>query len=302
MARVFHHSNIWENLMMNTPNFLSIQSWKQSEFWLMAIAAGLMSIHLTLIYHRNNVSFLALSIMFWLSASSLVWEKIQELAKQTSSPWATLLGMLIIAIVLLKSATRPTSNWLGISPFISALGWTLIASGFSGFREYWRELTILFFLGVPKVFIWPLVDISGITAKFAALILWYAGANVSLDKFNVMLPEGGVSVNMGCSGLEGMFYLLGLSVLFLVMFPLEVLWKKIIIPVVAVLISFVVNGFRIVLLAVLANAQKPEAVDYWHVGEGSLIFSMISVALFGCFCWFMIKQDTPPTNQDTLSP
>ncbi|MFO7032392.1 cyanoexosortase A [Limnospira fusiformis CCALA 023] len=287
--------------MMNTPNFLSIQSWKQSEFWLMAIAGGLMSIHLTLIYHRNNVSFLALSLMFWLSAFSLVWDKRQELAKQTSSPLATLLGMLIIAMVLLKSATRPTSNWLGVSPFISAIGWSLIASGFSGFREYWRELTILFFLGVPKVFIWPLVDISGITAKFATLILWYSGADVSLDQFNVMLPDGGVSVNMGCSGLEGMFYLLGLSVLFMVMFPLEGLWKKIIIPVVAVLISFVVNGFRIVLLAVLANAHKHAAVYYWHVGEGSLIFSMISVALFGCFCWFMIKQDTPPTNQDTPS-
>ena len=29
--------------MMNTPNFLSIQSWKQSEFWLMAIAVALYS-------------------------------------------------------------------------------------------------------------------------------------------------------------------------------------------------------------------------------------------------------------------
>lgn len=286
---------------MNNSKILSIQSLKQSDFWLKAIAAGLMAIHLTLVYHGNNISFLALSLMFWLSASSLIWEKRQHLSEENSNLLPTLLGIFIIAIVLLKSATRPTSNWLGVSPFISAIGWSLLASGFRGFWQYWRELTILFFLGVPKVLIWPVVDISGLTAKFATFILWYSGADVSLDKFNVMLPQGGVNVNMGCSGLEGMFYLLGLSILFLFMFPMEGMVKKAMVPIVAVLIAFVVNGFRIVLLAVLANAQKSEAVDYWHVGEGSLIFSMISVAIFGIFCWFLIKQESP-TNETTLTP
>jgi cyanoexosortase A len=279
----------------------TLDSLKSPRFWLLGIGSSLIAIHLSLTNREGNRSLFALSLLFWFAASSLVWKKRDRL-DFNSGIFPSSIGLLIIAAVLLKSSTLPTSNFLGVAPFLSALGLSLLASGWRGLKQYWRELTVLFFLNVPKVLLWPLLDISEITAKFATFILWYGGFDVYRNGFEIMLPQDGVNVNMGCSGLEGMFYLLGLAVLFLNMFPLQELNKKIIVPVVAIAIAFTVNGFRVALMAILANAQDRVGLDYWHVGDGSLIFSMISVGLFGLFCYFLLRLENrePQTTEKTL--
>ncbi|MEL7034371.1 MAG: cyanoexosortase A [Cyanobacteria bacterium J06592_8] len=262
----------------------------ESRFWLLGIAAGLMAIHLTLTIHRGSPDLQAISFLFWLAASSLVWQKRSSLNLK-SGIFPTLLGLIIIGAVLIKSSTLATSNFLGVSPFISGVGLTLLASGFRGFQYYWQELLILFFLGVPKVLLWPVIDISGLTARFATFILWYSGFEAHRLGFNVILPGGAVNVNMGCSGFSGMFYLLGFAVLFLTLFPLNKLHKKVIILTASMSIAFVVNGFRVAVMAFFADAQNKTALEYWHTGDGSLIFMMISVVLFGLLYWFFLTQE-----------
>jgi hypothetical protein len=44
---------------------------------------------------------------------------------------------------------------------------------------------------------------------------------------------------------------------------------------------------------VMALLIGQPAFDYWHTGQGSLVFSMIAVLLFGVFCWFAFLRDTP---------
>ncbi|MDY7020241.1 MAG: cyanoexosortase A [Cyanobacteriota bacterium] len=264
----------------------------ESRFWLLGVAVGLMAIHLTLTIHRGSPDLQAISFFFWFAASSLVWQKRDRL-NLTSGIFPTLLGLIVIAAVLLKSSTSATSNFLGVSPFISGVGLTLLASGFRGFRYYWQELLILFFLGVPKVLLWPVIDISGLTARFTTFILWYSGFKVYRLGFNIVMPGGAVNVNMGCSGLSGMFYLLGFAVLFLILFPLQKLQKKILVLISSLAIAFVVNGIRVAVMAFFANIQDKVSLDYWHVGDGSLIFMMISVVLFGSLYWFLLNQEEP---------
>lgn len=286
---------------MNVIHLPKLDSLRSPQFWLLGIGVSLITIHLTLTNRDGNSSLFALSLLFWFAASSLIWKKRYSL-NFNSGIFSSTIGLLILAAVLLKSVTLPTSNFLGVSPFLSALSLSLLASGCQGLKQYWRELTILFFLNVPKVLLWPVVDISELTAKLATFILWYGGFDVDRSKFDVLLPKGGVNVNMGCSGLEGMFYLLGLAVLFLIMFPLQGLKKKIIAPAVAVAIAFIVNSFRVAVMVIFANAQDIEGLDYWHVGDGSLIFSMLSVGLFGLFCYFLLKLENaePQKTEKTL--
>jgi exosortase/archaeosortase family protein len=74
------------------------------------------------------------------------------------------------------------------------------------------------------------------------------------------------------------------------MFPTD--WKqKFLVPIVAVLIAFSVNGVRISILAFLVAFSRPEVFEYWHIGQGSLIFSFISAIIFGLFCHFMLLQN-----------
>ena len=199
--------------------------------------------------------------------------------------------------MLIKSISH-SNNFPYISPLISAIGLGLVASGFKGLKQYWQELLILFFLGVPQVTLLSLIDISALTAKFAAFVLWYLGFKVSLQGVNINLPGGGVEVFSGCSGMESILHLWGLAVLFLVMFPTKGS-KRILVPIVAVLLAFLINGVRVVLMALLAVSSNQQAFKYWHKGDGSLIFSMISVLLFGLFCLFMLRVDTGE-NEDSV--
>nr|WP_231589034.1 archaeosortase/exosortase family protein [Crocosphaera watsonii] len=43
---------------------------------------------------------------------------------------------------------------------------------------------------------------------------------------------------------------------------------------------------RVCLLTYFVSQSADEAFDYWHGEDGSLAFAMISVVVFGLFCWF----------------
>jgi len=261
-----------------------------TQFCLLGTASGLVAIHLTLADRYVEQSFFVLSSVFWAATASLIWQKHERL-NLSSGLCSSLFGLLLLGLVVHSSAVNHSENLLNISPFLSGLGLGLLASGFKGLKQYWRELTILFFLGVPKVICQPL-DISYFTAKFAAVILWYTGFDFSLQGAILVMSKVAVNVAVGCSGFNNVFYLLGLAVLSLLMYPLSGK-KRLIVPVVAIALAFISNGFRVVLVALLANTSNQSAFDYWHSGTGSPIFSLISVALFGFFYLFLLRQENP---------
>ena len=274
---------------MKTFSLPSVRTLKGSEFWLLAIAAGLITIHLRLTDRIDGSSVSSLSLLFWLAAASLIWQKRNSLNLE-SGVFPSFLGIILIAALLVRSSSLPTTEFLGVFPFLSSLGLALLASGFKGLKQYWQELLILFFLGVPKATLFPVMDISVLTARFSTALLWYMGFDVLNQGVTVMLPGGGVNVQPVCSGLRGVFYLLGLAVLTLLMFPVSGV-KKYFVPIVAMILAFVVNGFRVVVMAFFANDQNQKGLAYWHDGQGSLIFMLISVMLFGFFYLFLMRQE-----------
>lgn len=287
-----------------TPIYLrSFQTIKISKFCLLGIAAGLMALHLTITWKSDNSDLWGISVLFLAAVSSLIRKKRKTLNLETEVV-SSVLGTLILAFVLFKS-TSPIGKYPDIvdefsyiSPFISGVGLGLIASGFKGLKQYGQELIVLFFIGVPHAIIPSLIDISIFTAQFATAVLWYSGFEVARQGVNVILPTGSVEVYSGCSGMVAILYLWGLAALFLVMFPTD--WsKKILIPVVATLLAFVVNGGRVALMAVLAASSNMQAFDYWHTGAGSQLFAMTSVLFFGLFCFFIVRLNEAK-NEDSI--
>ena len=51
---------------------------KTPKFWLLAIGVGLTIIHLTLTWRSSLLEFKGLSLLFWATICSLVWEKQEE--------------------------------------------------------------------------------------------------------------------------------------------------------------------------------------------------------------------------------
>lgn len=261
---------------------------KELKFWLLGIAAGLIALHLHLTMRIGDNDLLGASVLFWVAVSSLLWKKCDRLNLE-SGIFSTFFGASLIILVFFKAMHLSShDSFLRISPFISILGLSLVASGFKELKQYWQELSLLGFLALAQGWLLQF-DISELTAKFAAFVLWILGFQVSRQGLLVSLPTGSIEVYAGCSGTGLMLQLLGFAFIFLVMFPTNSK-QKILIPLVAALLGFVVNGVRVAIMAILVALSNQNAFEYWHKGDGSVIFSTISVMLFGLLCHFFILQ------------
>jgi cyanoexosortase A len=290
-------SPLFYGISMKLLHPISVRLLPRSQYWLLGIAAALVSIYMTLVWLSGDVAHLGMSLIFYLVAGILLWEKRRALQLQ-SSLFSKLGGGLLVSavfwqsVVLLHDPTltlpllHPT---LRVLPFVTALAVGLLASGFKGLKQYQQEFTLFFFLGIPSVLSTFLPDISPITARFATFLLWYTGFNVSVQDVYVNLPTGSVKVYAGCSGIESMTYLLGIAVISLIMFPVS-RTKQILVPIIALLIGFGVNTVRVALMAILATTQSQEAFHYWHEGDGSLIFGVVAVLIFGFGYWLLKQQ------------
>jgi len=276
----------------------------KSKYLFLAIAVGLISLHLYSVWKisfhldaeldRNTGSeFLSISLLFWGAALSLLWQKHRTL-KLDSKVFSSFMGVSIITLVIFKSISLSgDDSFLRISPLLSALGLGLLASGIKELKQYWREFLLLLVLALPiEELLAKLVDLATLTAQFASFLLSQLGFEVERHNTIIALPTGAVDVNQGCSGLRGMTRLLQLSVLILVMIPTK-LSGKIIVPAMAILLAFVVNGVRVAVLELLIAYSNRKAFDYWHEGAGSHTISMVSVIVLWLFCQYVIRKDEP---------
>lgn len=275
---------------------------KRKLFLLIVIATGLITLNMTLLWKMEDTAHFYMSLVFWLAVGSLLWDK-QDSLKQggvKSDTLSIVAGTILIAFILLKSAmvSSESNYFLRLAPFLSGLGLSLIAVGFQNLKQYWRELLILFVQGVPSVITSPFSEnMATLTAKFAHVILWYLGFDVMRDGNYVALPTGRVFVYGGCSGIEAMNYLLGLSVVCLVMFPTK--QNKALVIGVAIALGYIVNGLRVAAMALLVANKRLDLFKYWHDGEGSLVVGMIAVILFGIFYQFLLKRDSKTRKLST---
>jgi cyanoexosortase A len=262
-----------------------------------ALAAALSAIYLALIWRSGDQPHLAMSLLFGVAAGNSLWEKRRFLLLGSS------LGAMAIGVLCLVSgvAVAGLANWLAdqsftyptaspgfrLLPLFWALGVFILASGFR-LKQYWQEFAILAALALPSVLAGFLPDISPLTAKVSALMLWYTGFDVSLEGVYVSLSNQSVQIYSGCSGIESTTYLFGMSIVCLLSFPIQGT-KRYFIPAIAAIMGFFVNLIRVALMVILNSTGNKAAFNYWHTGQGSLVFGAIAIFLFGAFYFFLMQ-------------
>jgi cyanoexosortase A len=259
------------------------------QYLLLGLLSGSIALHLSLVFHSQNTDLMGSSILFWLAIAALVFKKQSKL-NLSSDIFSISLGASFVLLVLIKSKFLVGNDiFLRLLPVISALGISLIASGISQLKQYWRELTLLAFFVIPPGFISLLIDLSPTTAKFSAFVLWSLGFDVLRQGVLIHLPRGSIEVYAGCSGIAVILQLLGLALIYLFLCRTQ-FHQKVWVVAIAVFLAFTTNGLRVALMAVLVALSNQAAFEYWHVGTGSLIFSTIAVLSFGTLCNFLIPQ------------
>lgn len=252
-------------------------SHRDVRLWLLGIGAGLLALHLTLSWRLDDDQLISNSLLLWIGTCYLIWHKRSQIHPQFDN--SNLLGLLPIGFVLLRSSFLPNGSFLAVLPLLAALGLALLTSGFRGLVAFWRELLILACLALPvALFLFVTFDISIYTAKVASFVLWYAGKPLRLEGAILYLGQGAVNVAGGCSGQEQIFHLFGIAVMACLIFPFRRCWVML---GGAIAIAFVINALRVCLMTLLVAAGNQTGFVYWHDGSGSLLFSMISVGIFG---------------------
>lgn len=294
---------------------------RQRWFWLVALAAMVAAVYLGLLDRINDTSHLGMSGLFFLGAASLIWDDRHKLTLETDR-LSTLIGGGLVLLTLLYShyllgldsnqfsAEIATKEFFicRITPLVSLFGVTLMASGLQNLRQFWRPLAIVAAMGVPSVFFINISDISPITARFSHFLMLYGGIDAVLrDNIYIYLnlgpnAQGAVKVYEACSGIEAMNYLFGLSLTCLIMFPLRSRKLMAITPIIALGMGFIINSFRVVLMAILTAIQNDTAFDYWHDGKGSLTFGMVAVLSLGGFYMLMMEWDRYQFKQNKAKP
>ena len=279
---------------MTTFPLPTISDLKKPEFWLLGMAGCLVAIHFTLTDRTADAQdFLGLSILVWFAVGSLINRKRQSLQLE-SGVGATLLGAFLIGIILLRTANATVNPGLSFLPLLGGFGLALIASGFKGIRQYWRELIILGLLAVPKELGLGMFNISHflslLITKIVGFVLWYVGFQVSRQGNQLFFPSGGIVINDACAGVGNLIYLIQVAIIFLLVFPLSNRKNILLVPIVALALAFLMNLIRVGLLAALAP-NNPDAFVYWHEGTGSLAFTFTVVIIFGCYYLFLLRRE-----------
>lgn len=268
---------------------------KPLKFGLLGLLSALIVLHLNLTFRSEHTDLIGSSVLYWLAVALLISKRHRDLNFQSTIS-SSILGALFIAIVCLKSWFIVGADlFLRVSPVLSFLGVSLIASGSRAIKYYWREIALLILFAIPPGAILLWIDPSLLTAHFSAFLLWVLGFQVSITGTFIHLPTGTTEVYAACSGVALMLQVLGVALIYLFLNPNQ-RHHRILLPAIALLLGFVINGFRIALLAVVVALQDQQAFDYWHVGNGSLVFSTIAIVLFSLICQRLLP---PEVDYDT---
>ncbi|MDB9527239.1 cyanoexosortase A [Oscillatoria sp. CS-180] len=259
----------------------------QIPFFVLAVmGAASAAIHVGLVAQSNDDSLLPLSLLFWLSAGSLIWQKRHQLTLHTNA-LSMLAGGVLIAIFLAWGIKAPTDNYLAAGPFIATVGLAVFCSSWRNLTQYRAEFILMFMFGIPKVLLWSVIDLRGITARLSTAMLQAASFDVLRDGRIISLPTGSVEVIHDCSGLNGILYLLSMSALLLIMAPIQGT-KRYLVPLMGVAIAFLFNGVRVAFLAIMAADTDPQRFQHWH---GTSIFSLGALGFFcAIYCLILWRE------------
>lgn len=178
------------------------------------------------------------------------------------------LQALIFAFIIIGAA------WSSFSPAVFGrfpLAWSMILVGLYPDIEFISGQLIKAFTG--RYFF------ENLMAQIGTAVLQLMGQPaVTQGKF-IVLPEGSVEVAFGCTGFDMAVVLSGVS--FLLGLYLELPSKKIVLAVLySLIIAFLLNIPRIVLLAFAAVYWGEDSFNFWHGFWGGQIFSGIMFTVY----------------------
>jgi|GEM_PF-7117799 len=265
------------------------------------LAVALLGLHL-LIASRVSFDDLRFAMMGAVALVAIVWSSADRMASKIQLG-SILPAVVIFGFVLWRLAGQPGALAAGLAPWPLALALALLVGGWKRLGLFWREALVVTGLAISPFVETVVLELAGLdlapsTAQFTAAILRLAGWNASARDVIVSLPEAWIVVSQGCSGLKTVYFLVGFSVVLLLVYPLPGAGRNSFVVLSAAAIGYFVNAVRVAILALMATPGHEAAFQFWHVKQGAMVFEILAVAVFlGLVYFIMPAHRAPPTPE-----
>lgn len=188
--------------------------------------------------------------------------------------------------------------------FVGVVGTVIVQWGLSAPRLLWQELA-LFLLVIPFPIVFSATHNSffqGMTAYGAAFMLWYGGIPAFSNGVFINIRElhdgalqtiGGVQVAETCSGTAIGFTLTYLGFLIPVLLPV-VFKRRLILSIIGPGMAITFNTMRVAFLLYVKTYVSEDAFQFWHEGNGRLIYSFSTVLVYGIVALILIWPSLQP--------
>lgn len=282
-------------LLLQAPSLL-----RTLRFYLIGIVTTASVLHLSLVglhpIHNQELSFYALG---WVGIILLLCRHQHD----ARVGWfSSCLGLVLLFFVII----RPLKLWnldlmlFWTGPIVAGVGLGLLFIGFPRAQRQWLSFSVLclmlFPLYVLNVIFAKLLHFSELTTVISAFLLHYIGIKATYYDVLLTLPQGQVSVNYACTGGPLIVWLLKLSLLIVLVFPLTK-FQKLVLALCACGIGFFIGCVRVGLLAVVVNNRN--AFDYWHGTQGGQIFLAVAILTFVVLCnWILPLEELYPKERE----
>ena len=259
-------------------------------FWLLIIAGLLIAFNCYLVEYNSFY------LLCWCVALAMIWHR-RNYINFESNIFSTIVGLVLIIWLLFRGVTADSHSDViaRMYPLVSVIGIFLLSTKASKIVQYWREILIVSFTGIPSEHIFSFLRLAPIIsimdAKISRLLLWYVGFDVYQKDNLVILPTGSIKIGGACSSLDLLVLLWQCCLVICLCFAIK-RNQKILLWLWSTLIALGVNGIRLCLMALLIANDRQEAFHYWHGSAGAEIFTTIAILLLALVYWFLVERIT----------
>jgi exosortase/archaeosortase family protein len=278
----------------------------------LTLLVSLAASQLTLLVRADFAAFAIMAILSWLAGALLLLEREEKgssLPLSSLSGGSLLAGLLLLlwSLLVLCRVGRLYDPLLHLLPLAALAGLALL-SGIPWRSASLGTLLVVGSLLPAQVLInrfLPDGPIATVTARLSSVLLWALGRQAYADGHLIVLPERTLIVGSSCTGINTMALSLAAAVVLVILLPpppsgpkhrRPSAWRAgFIFAAVALVLSFMVNIVRIVLLAYtdvtpgLTGLAEWRSFDFWHDGLGSNLFSLAAMSLV-CAVWVAVQE------------
>ena len=243
--------------------------------------------HITMVSLTQESPTRALmALLIWGGALICLEDQLPELAPAPSA-FSLGLGSLLLAVGLQRTAAvLHLDSAVVLLPIWLGTGLGLLYLPLRRLLRWGPSLLVLALLPLSEQLarVLPEQPLSHLTARLCQALLLLGGVDAAAAGRQVTLTGGSVLIADTCAGIDVIAQLLVIAVVFVLAFPLPLRRSRWLLLAIAPLVALLGNAFRIALLALISASQWPNK-DWWfgffHEESGSLMFSGLSVAVFG---------------------